>query len=337
VRARLWTVAAILGAVAATAGAEEPALGDERPTVAAALDTLAAPVGGRLNLTIEIRDSPGWRVEPPAKALDLSPFRIRGITEVPREGGRAYELALVPLEAGEVEVPPVPFVIRGPDDVSDEIATEPILVAVGSNLPAPAPPAEGEAPATPEPADLKPPLDPPRKWWPVAAAAALLALVAAAAFFLVRRLRNRVKEPEEKAAPSAPRRPAWEIAFEELERIAAAQYVQNGEFRRQYTEVSETLRRYLENRWGVPALESTTEDLNELLRASPVETAVSARILSVLREADLVKFAKAQPFPEDARASEGRVRGVVEDTIPRPEVPSTPAPVPAVSGDGARP
>ena len=87
----------------------------------------------------------------------------------------------------------------------------------------------------------------------------------------------------------------------------------------------------------MPALESTTTDLNELLRRSPVGSEISVRILSILGEADLVKFAKAQPAPADARASEGRVRGVVLETIPAPPAAAgSPLPAPTAAGDGAR-
>jgi hypothetical protein len=301
--------------VAAGAAGES---GQDRPIATATLDaTEAAVVGGRLRLVVEIQDSPGWVVNPPAEGLALDPFRIRSVAELSRENGRAWELTIVPLEAGDLEVPKVSFTVRGPGGTTGEIATEPVPVKVLSNLPPPEAPADGSAPAPPEAAPLKPALEAERNWWPVMAAAVVLALAAVAAFVLLRRLRARKPEPEEEVVPKKPLRPAWELALEELDRIAAAQYVQRGELDRQYVEVTETLRRYLENRYGVPALECTTSDLNELLRRAPVGTETSARLLSLLREADLVKFAKAAPLPEDARATDGRARRLVEETMPK--------------------
>jgi hypothetical protein len=300
------------------------ATGQERPQATATLDTTATAVGGRLQLTVEVEDSPGWVVEPPARNLDLSPFRIRSLAEVPRESGRAYELTLVPLEAGEVAVPEVPFRIRGPGGTTGEITTAPVPVTVASNLAPPeAETAEDGAPpgppVPPQAAGLKPPLEAKRNWWPVVAAGALLLLGAVAGFFLLRRLRNRKPEPEEEErAPRKPLRPAWELALEELDRIASARYVENGELDRQYVEVTDAVRRYLENRYGVPALECTTADLNELLRSAPVSPQTVSHILSLLREADLVKFAKAEPLVEDARATDDRARRLVADTTPRP-------------------
>ena len=143
-------------------------------------------------------------------------------------------------------------------------------------------------------------------------------LAAALGFLLLRKLRRRERAPL--AAPRVPRepaRPAWEIALEELDGVVAERWVDRGELRRQYEAVTEALRRYLENRWGVPALESTTEDLRTLLRRSPVPSEVCGRVLSLLGEADLVKFAKARPEVEAARAGEARARAIVLETIPR--------------------
>lgn len=302
---------------AGAAGAQ--GTGPDRPSVHASLDAADASVGARLVLTVAIEDAPGWVVDPPPKNLDLGPFRLRSVTEIAHEGMRGWSLVLVPLEPGELEVPPLRLPVRGPGGATGEVSTEPVPVVVSSNLPAPEPSEEGAPLAPPEAAPLKPALEAERNWWPLVAAAALFVLAAVGGFVLLRRLRARRVEPEAEPAPRQPLRPAWELALEELDRIAAARYVEHGLVMRQYVEVTETLRRYLENRYGVPALECTTADLNELLRSAPVGSDVSARILSFLREADLVKFAKAAPRPDEARVTEGRARRLVEETMPRPE------------------
>jgi hypothetical protein len=174
----------------------------------------------------------------------------------------------------------------------------------------------------PEPADLKPALEAPRDWRPVWIAAGLALLTAVAGFFLLRWLRGRRRRPEPEAVSRrerVPARPAWELALEELDAIAEARWVDHGELRRQYDEVTGTLRRYLENRYGIPAPESTTEDLRELLRRSPLRGDVAAGVLSLLAEADLVKFAKGVPDADEARSAEGRARRIVEATIPAAE------------------
>jgi hypothetical protein len=291
------------------------------PALTASLDTTATAVGARLRMHLTVDAPEGFVVEPPAPPAELGPFRVRSVQPGPAEGTRrSFDVWLVPLQAGRVEVPPVTVRARRGNDPPVELASPPLAVAVSSNLEGASGAADSAAAGSAEPARLKPALDAPRDWRPVwiAAGAALAAFALAAA--LIRRLRRRERIPQ--AAPGAPRtpaRPAWEIALEELDRIAAERWVERGELRRQYEAVTEALRRYLENRWGIPALESTTDELRGLLRRSLVPAHVAGRVLSLLGEADLVKFAKARPDPDAARAGESRVREVVLETIPRAE------------------
>jgi hypothetical protein len=288
----------------------------EVPRLFAALDTTSTTVGGALTLTLELEPNTGWQVEPPTKALDLGPFRIRSVERMPRPDGAAWRLRIVAVEAGDVEVAALRLPARGPQGESGECVTEPIAVHVESNLPEPAPDDGGE-PQEPEPADLKPAMTPPRDWRPLIVAAVVAALAAALGFWLFRRLRAR--QPGEAPPPPAkriPLRPAWETALEELDRIAAADHVGRGAVALQYVEVTACLRRYLEERYGVPALELTTSELNEALRRTPLRTELAARALSLLREADLVKFAKAEPSSADARSTEPRAREIVAATVP---------------------
>jgi hypothetical protein len=306
------------------------------PTLRASVDTSATTVGGSIHLTVEVDRSPGWLVDPPTRDLDLEPFRVRAVERRPRPDGEAFRLRIVPLNAGEIDIPPVTLTAHGSGGAKEEIATPPIPVTVASNLPPPAPPPEAAAEedgeedggagggeqdaAPPDRADYKPARTVSRDWIPLILAAAALVAAALLGYSLLRRWRRRRgrRAEEDPAAPRKPLRPAWEIALEELDRIVGAGYVDRGEVDLQYVEVTEALRRYLEDRYGVPALESTTEELRGHLRPSPVPDPVQSRILAVLREADLVKFARAVPESTEARSVEQRARELVHATMPRP-------------------
>jgi hypothetical protein len=327
--AAVVTAAGTALAVAGPVRAEDAAAdATSPPAVHARLDTSATTVGGALDLVLEVEPAEGWTVDPPTKAIELERFRVRAVTPGPpaaeapaqRAAGPAWTVRIVPVEAGEIEVPPVTLTAHGPDGRTEEIASDPVPVTVASNLPPPSAAGsdEGDAQA-PEPADLKPALEPPRDWRPVVAATVAAAAAAALGFWLLRKLRRRPAAEEAPVrGPKKPLRPAWETALEALDRIAAADYVGNGQIGRQYVEVTGALRQYLEERYGVPALESTTADLDAHLQRMPIRGETSARILSLLREADLVKFAKARPEPADARAVETRAREVVLKTVPSP-------------------
>jgi hypothetical protein len=57
------------------------------------------------------------------------------------------------------------------------------------------------------------------------------------------------------------------------------------------------LRSYVEERFGTPALERTTDELMQALRMGPVQTEPRERLGNLLRLADLVKFAKYTALP----------------------------------------
>lgn len=333
--ARALLASALLAALAVPLGAaaEEPA-----PTVRARADTTATSVGGRVDLTLDVDTPAGWFVTPPERSAELGSFRVRALSDAERtDTHRTIVLTLVATEAGEVEIPPIKVTAtHGSDPDKLELATEPIPITVASNLApeevAAAPPAPGPGmgppaasgpdagePEGPQPADLKPALEAPRRWTPVIIAAAALLLAALIAWRVARWLSARNPEALEAArVPQVPERPAWDVALEELDAIREARYVERGVPARQYQEVTDTLRRYLENRYGLRALECTTSDLREPLRTAPIPGDLPARILSLLTEADLVKFAKGIPDPAGAAATEGRVRHIVQETMPPP-------------------
>ncbi|MEL6653145.1 MAG: hypothetical protein AAFQ87_20270 [Bacteroidota bacterium] len=93
--------------------------------------------------------------------------------------------------------------------------------------------------------------------WPWAAGAVALGLIAFGLFWLIRRLTRK----EQIAPPPPPPLPAHEIAMRKLSELEAEQLWQSGKAREYYFELSYILREYIEGRFGVPALESTTDDI----------------------------------------------------------------------------
>jgi len=288
--------------------------------VKASVDSAATTVGGRVQLTIEVEDARDWTVSPPAPGTELGSFVVRSVTPKEDSSHPAFEIGLVALKPGEQEIPSLALDAQAPPDRDTTIASSPVRILVRSNLePAEAPTdsAAATAPLAPD----KPALDAPREWGPVWIALGALLLGTVAGFFLWRRLRRRKPGPAVIARPALVEkkklRPAWEIALEELDRIRGAGHVERGELKTHYVEVTEALRRYLEDRYGIPALESTTEELRPRLGEISLDPLVASRMLAILREADLVKFAKARPQAEAAGTLENRVREIVLQTIPK--------------------
>jgi hypothetical protein len=94
--------------------------------------------------------------------------------------------------------------------------------------------------------------------------------------------------------------PAHVIAFRELEILRDDKLWQKGEIKKYYTRLTEILRQYLENRYNVFSLELTTsETLEALVKTGFKKDATYNLLKTVLTGADLVKFAKYKPEPEE--------------------------------------
>ena len=123
----------------------------------------------------------------------------------------------------------------------------------------------------------------------------LAALVAALIWGIIRlyrKFRKNKKEPEVIINPD----PAHVIAFRELEKLREEQLWQRGEVKLYYSRLSEILRQYLENRYGVYSLEMTTsETLEALVKTGFKKDNLYQSLKTILNGSDLVKFAKYKP------------------------------------------
>ncbi|MBN1399388.1 MAG: hypothetical protein JXA74_01045, partial [Anaerolineae bacterium] len=105
------------------------------------------------------------------------------------------------------------------------------------------------------------------------------------------------------------------------------------EFKRHYTLVTDCLRVYIEGRYQVPAMDRTSyELLRDLERMAPPQETV-AILRALLNEADLVKFARAQPSVAAAHEALARARTYVD--LSRPAAYATAAAQAPVTGSVA--
>jgi hypothetical protein len=153
----------------------------------------------------------------------------------------------------------------------------------------------------------------PRNYWKWIA---LIAAMVAALALLMWWLRRRSRRIED--APPEPKLPADYVALQELTRIEKLDLLEKGEFKRYYTLVTDAVRRYIENRFLVEAMDRTTGELLDALadRGQRVD-----KLDGLLREADLVKFAKHVPGEDDGTAAMSAAREIVVKTTPRRIVP----------------
>lgn len=149
----------------------------------------------------------------------------------------------------------------------------------------------------------------------------IIALIAAAlawgAILLFRRFKKNKSVDEPVRSPD----PAHLIAFRELEKLKEEQVWQKGELKHYYTRLTEILRQYLENRYGVCSLEMTTSETLEALVKTGFRKDESYTLLkTILNGSDLVKFAKYKPDPAENEEHFSNSWKFVENTKVKEEI-----------------
>jgi hypothetical protein len=153
-------------------------------------------------------------------------------------------------------------------------------------------------------------------WWPTLALA--VAILAPLIWWARRLLRPQDAETEPVFAE-----PAHVLALRQLDELVAKGWIAAGRFDEFYVEASHALRAYVSGRFGVPALDWTTEETLDRLLAAGHDRIRVAPIDPLLRAADIVKFAAQRPSEHQAEQWLVRAREWIEGTAVEP-VYSTP-------------
>lgn len=97
-----------------------------------------------------------------------------------------------------------------------------------------------------------------------------------------------------------PKDPPHVIALRELERIKNDKPWQKGHVKLFYSQITDVLRIYMENRYQFPAMEQTTHEILRSLKGVELpDEKLLPKIKQILETADLAKFAKYQPMPDE--------------------------------------
>jgi DNA-binding transcriptional ArsR family regulator len=149
----------------------------------------------------------------------------------------------------------------------------------------------------------------------LAIALGVLLVLALAIYLLIRHLHKRGKHLSDLFKP-APAPPAHIVAIDALVKLRDEKLWQRNKHKLYYSGLSDILRTYLAGRFDVGAMEMTTDEIVEALRTIDIEQKSKMELLSVLRDADLVKFAKAEPEAEENEVAYDKAFYFVENTKP---------------------
>lgn len=148
-----------------------------------------------------------------------------------------------------------------------------------------------------------------------------LLFLAIAGFLIYYFIRRRKGEPVFLLRPGVKYQP-HELALMELEKLRMKKLWQSGKMKEYHTELTDIIRKYIEDRFRLMALESTTaEILEDLENRTGIPKDCRETLWKILSMADLVKFAKYMPVPEDHEQSMDNAIDFINRTFATPEVP----------------
>lgn len=231
------------------------------------------------------------------------PFEVRhtgGVETEQLENGRVREtqdIVLAIYQVGAFRVPPVSVHFVNAEGDSGKITSQPIDVLVQSVRPK----------GTTDIRDVKPPMvvvaQIPVWFW--LAVGGLILLLAGLVWYIYRRRRRPRAE-----LPSLPVN--W---LEELDRVGQLGLIERENYRQYYSLLSSVLRRCLEAKTPVHAVERTTFEIARDLRVQAFDDQLVMAIEDFLDEADRVKFAKFAPRDYMAREAMDGVRSIVSTLV----------------------
>jgi len=259
-------------------------------------------IGDQIKFHIELERQKDVRVQFPVWQKELAP-NIEIVDVFPVDTAATgdgtvrmkQDILVTSFEEGRHEVSPVKFPFSV-DGIIDTIATRSLYLDV---LTMPLDSAKNIA-------DIKPVIKMPIVWadvWPVLLLIVLILVgIAIVGFCIYAFIRWRNNKPV--FGPPKPAEPPHVTALRELDKLRGEKLWQNNRTKDYYIRLSDIVRTYIEGRFGVMAMEMTSEEIITGMRINGFEdNNLIERLSKLLSLSDLVKFAKAQPFPDENETS----------------------------------
>ncbi len=269
-------------------------------TVSAQPDSSLMVIGGQMNLTVEVSQPANIRVIFPV-FNDTITKNIEIVEALPPDTTTTSDnylsikkiYRITSFDSGLHYIPPMEFELASAQ-MEEKRATRPIGIMVVNPFQE-VDPQKGIT-------DIKPPIDTPftfaelLRFLPWILSFLLIALIVAAGVYWWLKRKN----PLTAFIKEKPKEPAHVIALRQLEKIKEEKFWQKGQVKRFHSEITDVLRQYLENRYSITAMEQTTPEIIHSLKTVELPDAqVSKKIREILELADLVKFAKYEPLPDE--------------------------------------
>jgi len=197
-------------------------------------------------------------------------------------------LIITSFDTGYFVIPPIPFGIMKPGDTTYQVLqSDPLLLNVFSV----------EVDTTKEIKPIIRPMAEPYtllEFLPIISLVFAVAIIIFAIFYFIRR---RKKNKPFFAKKEKSLLPPYEEALLHLDELKRKKLWQNDRIKEYHTELTDVVRRYIERRYGIQALEMVSADIMEQLKKQKVNDVALSKIKASFELADLVKFAKSGATP----------------------------------------
>jgi hypothetical protein len=214
-------------------------------------------------------------------------------------------LNITSFDSGSVVVPAIVFTYTMPGDTTKSTVNTLPLVLTINTIP---------VDTTQAIKDIKAPLKEPITlreiliWSSIILGAVLLILLT---LYILRKLRRKEAIINISLKPKIP---AHEKALKELEKLRSEKLWQSGKVKEFHSILTDILRTYIEERYETIALEMTTYEIITSLKPKLTEAEELRKLEQILTLADMVKFAKYNPLPDEHDNNLNKSVSFVENT-----------------------
>lgn len=286
-------------------------LNAQQPQVEASLDTSNILIGDQIKFRFNLQLPDGYQAEWPQFG-DTLIRNIEIIRRTPVDTTRlndemwqlSRQFTITSFDTGYYLIPTYSFRVTGIDNADTLLlVSEPFVLNVFSlpvDLSQPVKPIKGPLAVPYTVMELLP---------------YILGAMALVAIIVLLITRKKKTSPVIVGKPK-PKIPPHVTALLELEKLRQQKLWQNGLIKDYYSRLTEIIRVYVEGRYNVPAIESTTYDTIIMLRNTDISEDSLIGLRELLEFADLVKFAKAKPLPTEHEQSINTAESFVKATTP---------------------
>ena len=293
---------------------------DASVNVKATVDKNKVTIGDKIRYTIVIEHDAGIQVQFPELGGNLGEFEIKDYKIIgpktklyfsplwfKKKVVTEYRYIITTFTTGEFKIPTSTITYSGDNGENKEIQSGEITVFVESVKPTDR--------DRDDIRDIKPPVGIPRGWFFYFCLIFIpLLLIGSGLGYLLYRQKKEVSFfGEDKKKPLPPH----ELAYERLEKLEAMGLIEQGKIKEYYIILSEIVRRYLEDRYKIPVLDRTTNELYRYLRQdTDMDRKHCSLLKEFLEECDLVKFSKYVPEEEIIKDDTSTARKIIDLTKP---------------------